>query len=239
MFWIVLWSIPAKAFVPVSKSPAPSKVALTPEDVDPMMAARSRAFIWFFGASGGAGIARSAFPGMFRNVVRIQQLGEGGDYWLPLYPRRVPRADLERIVLTDVEQCVRDYPVENNYMASRGFLTYDAFQRANDADGLAIRAVFDCFAQGANTATPEIAQTKLDRYRVDLNELRWDLLRSKLTGWAAIFTLLFLLGYADIEAYTNIYAGWFPDWPGGRLWLEGGLWDPDVGITHIPEYWVD
>jgi hypothetical protein len=34
------------------------------------------------------------------------------------------------------------------------------------------------------------------------------------------------------------YTGWFPDWPGGRAWLNGGLFDPDTGVTSIPKYWI-
>ena len=214
-------------------------------------AARGQAFIWIFGASGAAGIARSAFPNMVKNVQAIQDVKdkgptEGGPLLgiSPLcgYPRDLAVADVRKILENSksIEKMVKEFPLPNNYLViNYGFLTYEAYEAANpNANPLALRAVFDCFSQGTNIVDPAVAQTKLDRYRGDLDALKFDLLKSKVIGWAAIGLLLFLLGLADIEAYQKVYAGWFPDWPGGRLWLQGGLWDPNVGVTHIPDYWI-
>ena len=230
---------------------------LTPE----MMEARSNFFFWFFGASGAAGLARSAFPRMYQNVMEIQELAK----WTPTsssysssgssksdrtdlvglsplcgYPRDVSTTDVLKIVNNklSVIQIVSKYPVEGNFWAAKGYLTYDAFSRANaNVDPLAVRAVFDCFAQSTPLSNPDIAQSKLDSYRESLEAFKRDLLYSKVTGWASIITLLGLLGLADIEAFNFANVGWFPDWPGGQLWQEGGLFDPEVGLSSIPKYW--
>jgi len=215
--------------------------------------ARSTAFLFFFGASGAAGIARSAFPGMARNVAEIRRLGDAADGAPPGaptvglnllvtgYPRDVAVSEVDKVVRnpSSVADIVTRFPVEGNYLSESGFLTYDAFKRANArADPLAVRAVFDCFAQGTNAVAADVAQRKLDSYKLDAYAVAADLLKAKLVGIASIAVLLFLLGYADVEAFKGLYDGWFPDWPGGRLWLEGGLWDPEIGVTHIPEYWI-
>lgn len=214
-----------------------------------MVVARSNFFIWFFGASGAAGIARSSFPRMFDNVMEIRRLKDaetkGGETvgLNPIcgYPRDLAKADLDLILKNslNVDQIVAKYPIVNNTWSQKGYLTYEAFKKANTkADPLAVRAVFDCFAQSTELSDPRIAQAKLDKYKADINNFTSDLLFSKLVGWAAIITLLGLLGLADIEAYGFAYEGWFPDWPGGRLWLEGGLFDPQTGPWTIPKYWI-
>src|SRR5687768_16031628 len=48
--------------------------AVPPELAETVQAARSEFFFWFFGASGGAGLARSAFPRMFQQVRYVQSL---------------------------------------------------------------------------------------------------------------------------------------------------------------------
>jgi hypothetical protein len=233
---------------------------LTPE----MMEARSNFFFWFFGASGAAGLARSAFPRMYQNVMEIQELAK----WTPTsssrssksggssstsshtdfvglsplcgYPRDVSTTDVLSIINNKLSaaQIVAKYPVEGNFWAAKGYLTYDAFSRANaNVDPLAVRAVFDCFAQSTPLSNPDIAQSKLDSYRESLETFKRDLLYSKVTGWASILTLLGLLGLADIEAFNFANVGWFPDWPGGKLWQEGGLFDPNIGLSSIPKYW--
>lgn len=218
--------------------------------------ARSNFFIWFFGASGAAGIARSAFPRMYSNIQEIQSykdialskvLSKNAEAKTvgisPLcgYPRDLAVDDLNKIVNNrlNIEKIVAKYPVENNLWAKKGYITYEAFKKANaDVDPLAVRAVFDCFSQSTEVSNPDIAQKKLDSYQDSLDNFKADLFYSKAVGWAAIAALLGLLGLADIEAYGFAYTGWFPDWPGGRLWLEGGLIDPKTGPWTIPKYWI-
>lgn len=245
---------------------------LSPEQV----AARTEFYIWIFGASGAAGVARSAFPRMYNNIREIQSyrditttttttttttrsataatvaaggrggVGGSGDTMVginPLcgYPRDLAVKDVQAILQNklSIDQMVAKYPVPNNLWAKKGYITYQAFRQANtNIDPLAVRAVFDCFSQSTEVSNPEIAQAKIEKYKESLDNFKKDLLYSKVVGWAAIVTLLGLLGLADIEAYTFAYAGWFPDWPGGRLWLQGGLWDPDTGLLAIPNYWV-
>ena len=88
-------------------------------------------FSWFFGASGGAGIARSAFPRMYNSVRTIQKLkgvgptaGGPGVGLNPLcgYPEDIPIADVEKIVNNklSIEQIVAKYPIEGNFLTERG-----------------------------------------------------------------------------------------------------------------------
>jgi len=239
-----------------TSSSSKTSLRLTGEELSvEQITARSNFFIWFFGASGAAGIARSAFPKMYKNTQNIRQLkdegptaatGNSGNEMIGIspicgYPRDLATKDVAKIVnnkLT-VEQMVKKFPVEGNFLAKKGYLTYEAYKQANKGcNPLAIRAVFDCFAQSTDVVNPDIATRKLGSYRESLNNFKGDLLYSKLVGWASIVTLLGLLGLADIEAYSFAYEGWFPDWPGGRLWLEGGLFDPATGPWQIPKYWI-
>jgi len=220
------------------------------------VAARTNFFIWAFGASGAAGVARSAFPRMYNNIREIQSYrnnpkrqddhADGETVGIsPLcgYPRDLEVKDIEAILQNplSIDQIVAKYPVDNNLWARKGYITYQAFKQANKrVDPLAVRAIFDCFSQSTEVSDPEIAQAKLDSYKESLETFKSELLYSKAVGWAAIVTLLGLLGLADVEAFSFAYTGWFPDWPGGRLWLEGGLFDPasSTGVWAIPQYWI-
>lgn len=254
------WMGISQAFCPPSVTPtstAASPSSTTSLNLDASLLgpetteARSNFVIWFFGASGAAGIARQSFPRMIDNIKEIQsyrsdEMAAGGPTVgiSPLcgYPRDLCVADLEKIVVKNplnIEKMVEKYPVENNLWAKKGYITYDAFRRANaKVDPLVVRAVFDCFSQSTEVSNPEIAQAKLDSYAESLETFKADLLYSKATGWAAIIVLLGLLGLADIESYGFAYTGWFPDWPGGRLWLQGGLINPEYGFWTIPKYWI-
>ena len=86
---------------------------------------------WFFGASGGAGIARSAFPRMYDSVRYIQNLKgvgptEGGETIgiNPLcgYPEDVAIADVEKIVNNQltIEEIVAKFPIEGDFLAEQG-----------------------------------------------------------------------------------------------------------------------
>ena len=145
------------------------------------------------------------------------------------YPQDIAVADIEKVVNNKllVEQIVEKYPVEGNFLASKGYLTFDAFERANaDANPAAVRAIFDTFAQSTDLTDPRIAQEKIDSYREDPTRLNGALLKSKLTGFSAIFALLFLLGLADFIAFGHAKDGWFYGWT-----LEDG-------IQNIPKYWI-
>ena len=230
--------------------------AVTELLTEDQIAARTAFYIWFFGASGAAGVARSAFPRMYKNIQEIQSYrtlpgitnGSNKDETdmvgiSPLcgYPRDLAIQDVQAIIQNQlsINEMVVKYPVEDNLWSTKGYITYPAFQQANaNVDPLAVRAVFDCFSQSTEVSNPDIAQTKLNRYQESLDYFKQDLVYSKVVGWAAIATLLGLLGLADIEAFNYAYEGWFPDWPGGKLWLQGGLWDPEIGILSIPKYWI-
>lgn len=134
--------------------------------------ARTQFFLWFFGASGGAGIARSSFPRMYQQVTYIQSLkgaqpSLGGETvgLSPLcgYPEDLCASDIQKIASNkmNVEQIVEKYPVEGNFLSRNGYLTFPAFEQANaDCNPLAIRAVFDTFAQSTDAVEPEKAQGK-------------------------------------------------------------------------------
>ena len=211
--------------------------------------ARKAFFIWFFGASGAAGIARSAFPRMYRSTMTIQSLkGVGptlggetiGISPLCFFPEDLAIKDVEQVVNNplSVAEIVERHPIEGNFLAKKGYLTFEAFNLANEgANPLAIRGIFDTFNQSTNVCEPEIAQAKLTSYREDPTLLRGALLKSKVVGFFAVFTLLFLLGFADIVAAGHAYHGWFPDWPGGKN-FPWSLFDPDGGLLSIPDYWI-
>jgi type IV secretory pathway VirB6-like protein len=85
---------------------------------------------------------------------------------------------------------------------------------------------------------PAKAQKLLDSYKENLDNVSSQLLKSKLTSYLAIFTLLFLLGFADYEAFF-VYGveGWCPEWPGLDN-LPGSLFDKETGLAAIPQYWL-
>ena len=174
-----------------------------------MDGARKEAFFWFFGASGGAGIARGAFPKMYQNTRFIQSLKgvlptEGGETvgLSPLcgYPQDVSKADLAKIVNNPktIEEIVDENPYPENFLAVKGYLIYDAFVDGNpDCNPLALRAIFDTFSQSTNVVEPTKAQQKIDSYKADPSgeTFKNELLLSKAKGYAAIATLLFLVGH--------------------------------------------
>jgi hypothetical protein len=210
---------------------------------------RTAFFIWFFGASGAAGIARSAFPRMYKQVAYVQSLkGEGptlgGDTLgiSPIcgYPEDLAVKDVEKILNNrlSIEKIVDKYPIEGNFLSKKGYVTFDAFQQANTGvNPLAIRAVFDTFAQSTNVCAPDIAQQKIDSYKEDMSRINGALLKSKAAGYLAIVVLLGLLGLGDIVAAGHAYHGWFPEWPGGQN-FPLCLFDSQTGPWHIPDYWI-
>jgi hypothetical protein len=216
----------ASAFVPTPKAlraaaaPTPflrrTMVAEAVSAIDPAAVdeARTAFFFWLFGASGGAGIARSAFPRMYNNVQEVNALKDVGPTKRgetidisPLcgYPRAIYKADVEQVLSKKitVEQIVEKYPIEGNFLSAGGYLTYQAFTLANkDANPLTLRVIFDSLNTSSDVCSPDIAQERLDAYRNDINALATNVLFAKLRGYIAIFGLLFLLALADYEAFV-------------------------------------
>eukprot|EP00587_Corethron_hystrix_P006842 CAMPEP_0113317608 /NCGR_PEP_ID=MMETSP0010_2-20120614/12443_1 /TAXON_ID=216773 ORGANISM="Corethron hystrix, Strain 308" /NCGR_SAMPLE_ID=MMETSP0010_2 /ASSEMBLY_ACC=CAM_ASM_000155 /LENGTH=278 /DNA_ID=CAMNT_0000174613 /DNA_START=34 /DNA_END=867 /DNA_ORIENTATION=- /assembly_acc=CAM_ASM_000155 len=214
--------------------------------------ARTEAYLWFFGGSGGVGIALAQFPKLNARRQKIQELsgvgptaggGMVGISPICLYPEDIRLADLEKILENSMTatEIVQEGPKTGSFFAERGYLTYDAFVACNPgANPLALRGVFDTFATSNNIVEPSIAQAQLDTFRSGVaakdngKAFANALLSSKVKGYAAISALLFLLGIVAVILAENVYVGWFPDWPGGKN-LPWGLLDP--GIASIPQYW--
>lgn len=227
-----------------------ARLFLNADELSPVIeGARNEAFLWFFGTSGGAGIALAQFPKMYQNSMAIRDMKDVGPTEngetlgiSPLcgYPQDLSKADVIKIVNNpkSVTQMVEENPYPDNFMAAKGYLIYPAFVDANpDCNPLALRAVFDTFSQSTNIVEPAVAHQMLDSYKADPSgeTFKNALLLSKLKGFAAIFTLLFLLGVAGTIVTADVAKGWFPDWPGLGNFPES-LWNP--GFWTIPEYWI-
>lgn len=219
-------------------------------DAEVVGEARAAFVLWFFGGSGGVGIALSAFPRMFSRFQQVRALGtvgpsSGGDTVglspLCLYPADVAVADVEQICNTNlsVEQIVDQYPVEGNFLSSSGYLTFAAFEQANaNANPLALRVVFDTFNAGSDVASPMDAQDALDVLKMDPKTVASKAFASKLRGYAAITALVFLMTLAVYQSlFVYFREGWFPEWPGLEN-LPGSLFDAETGLTAIPRYWL-
>jgi hypothetical protein len=216
-----------------------NQLRVIPVDIlDVVEESRTQFFGWFFGASGGAGIARSAFPRMYEQVQYIRSL-KGSEPSLggetiglnPLcgYPEDLSIKDLQKIVNNkmSIQQIVQKYPIENNFLSRTGYITFAAFEMANEgANPLAVRAIFDTFAQSTDACDPLIAQDKIDSYKKDISLIIGGLFKSKITGYVAIFTLLFLLGLADFIAFGHARDGWFH------------YWKLSDGLLRIPDFWI-
>lgn len=216
-----------------------SRLRVIPAEILPdIEASRTQFFVWFFGASGASGIARSAFPRMYEQVQYIRSL-KGSEPSLggetlglnPLcgYPEDLYVKDIEKIVSNkmNIQQIVQKYPIENNFLSRKGYITFKAFEMGNKgANPLAVRAIFDTFAQSTDACDPFIAQDKIDSYREDISLIKGGLFKSKITGYVAIFTLLFLLGLGDFVAFGHARDGWFH------------YWKLSDGIFNIPDYWM-
>lgn len=234
-----------------------SRFLVSPETATDPESARGLFYLWFFGGSGGGGIALSAFPKMYDRYQRkVRDLKtktdgaptrEGEPLGLPAtplvfgYPEQ-PRVDDVRAVLVKratVERMVADGPKENMW-AARGYLQFEAFSRSAGAgaDPVAVRAVFDAISGASFTVEPDVAQERLDRFRDGddgLEALKQQLVLGTLKGWSAIAATLFLLGIAGGVCVESLAQGWFPDWPGNDN-FPVGLVDP--GVWTIPQYWI-
>ncbi len=238
-----------QAFVSDGKVLTPNSIGVTPvqnsqlqvipaDILNDVESSRTQFFGWFFGASGGAGIARSAFPRMYEEFMYIRNLkgsqpSQGGETLRlnPLcgYPEDLSIKDLQKVVNNrmSIQQIVQKYPIENNFLSRKGYITFAAFEMANKAaNPLAVRAVFDTFAQSVDVCDPFIAQDKIDSYKEDISLISGALFKSKITGYVAIFSLLFLLGLADVVAFGHARDGWFH------------YWKLSDGILNIPDYWI-
>lgn len=234
-----------------------SSVNMHPDPSDPLFLsldemgqARREFFIWFFGSSGAAAIGRRSFPILYNSYQRVQTLSvenplpEGEKLSIsPLcfYPRDVTIEEIMQVIdnPNSVNKMVERNPVEGNFLAAKGYLTYDAFKADNKkANPYAIRVVMDTFATTTDVVNPDVAQEKLDTYKLDRTgaTVMNSLLVSKLKQYSAFFFLLFSLGLADVIAFVVATKGWFPDWP-GRINLPEGLWNP--GIWTIGNYLSD
>lgn len=198
--------------------------------------ARKLFFLWFFGASGGGGIAVGAFPNMYANFQGIRSLkGEGptlGGEKIGLsplcgYPEDLCLADVEKIFNNKMtaETMVKKGP-KDSFWAEKGYLRLEAFQAANkNCNPLAVRAAFDAMTTSVATVSPVVAQEKLDSFKADINAFKTSLFLSKMKGYSAIGFLLFLLGIAAATCAASFRYGWFPEWPGDNL-------------LSIPDYWI-
>ena len=213
--------------------------------------ARSYFYLWFFGGSGGAGVALRQFPAQFAKFKLLFDTANdeptlGGETIgispLCLYPRDIYKSDLDQVLNNklSVEKMVEIGP-KVNYLSERGYLCYASFVDANkDCNPLTVRAVFDAMSTGDNVE-PLVAQADLDEFANDTSSYRSvfknRLLKTKLTGYAGIAFLLFLLG--PIVGSTCLEAlayGWFPEWPGKDNLPWSLLVGP--GFWTIPEYWI-
>ena len=217
-----------------------STLTANPED------ARRLFYLWFFGGSGGGGIAVAAFPQMYSRFRTMRALKDEGPTLggeplglSPLcgYPRDLTLPDLEKVLsnTTPVQTMIEEGP-KDSFWAEMGYLRFEAFAAANEGcNPLTVRAVFDSLTTSTSTVEPDSAQELLERFRTDVSGFKATLLKSKATGWSAIGVLGFLLGLAGYVCAEALAKGWFPEWPGNAN-FPVGLVDP--GVWTIPEYWI-
>ncbi|KAL3787964.1 hypothetical protein HJC23_002889 [Cyclotella cryptica] len=231
-------------------TPIITSCRVLPESVEAggPVAAQSYFFLWFFGGSGGAGVALRQFPQQFEKFKSLRGMSgdgptAGGDTIgvspLCLYPRDLSKMDVEKVLSNklSVEDMIKRGP-KPNYLSEKGYLCYESFVEANSGcNPLTIRAVFDAMSTG-DIVAPDVAQMKLNSFvsdrSSDFSVFKSELLRTKLVGFSSIAFLLFLLG--PIVGSTCLEAlakGWFPEWPGNEN-LPWSLLSP----WTIPDYWV-
>jgi hypothetical protein len=146
-------------------------------------------------------------------------------------------SDVEKVLnqKIKVEQMVSRGPMDS-FWAQRGYLRYEAFVQANqNCNPLAVRAIFDALTTSTSTVEPDVAQELLDSFKGDVGAFKRELLKSKVKGYAAIGTLLILLGLAADVSGEALAGGWFPEWPGNDN-FPVGLVSP--GVWTIPDYWI-
>lgn len=234
----------------------PTELALTEVEIpDEAMFARGEFLFWFFGASGGGGIGLSTLPKQFKRYQEAQKLrgvgptNGGPTLGLPAalfgYPEDVCVADVQKIIQNplSVKDIVKKYPEPpgGDYLAvNAGYINIRAFKQANaNANPLAIQVVFDSFSQANDNVQPKVAQETLDLYKSgDLEALKSRLFVSKGATLAAASFLLFLLGLAGAVSFSDLYQGWFPDWPGGTNFPFSMFTEANGSPFNIPDYWI-
>mmetsp|Transcript_19319 Transcript_19319/g.40736 ORF Transcript_19319/g.40736 Transcript_19319/m.40736 type:complete len:272 (+) Transcript_19319:53-868(+) len=228
-----------------------TKLNVLPDSVASPDDARAYFYLWFFGGSGGVGVALRQFPQQFDKFQQLFAMsGEGptaggdtvGISPLCLYPRDISKADIDKVLgnKLSVEQMVEKGP-KPNYLSENGYLCFQSFAAANkDCNPLTVRAVFDAMSTGDNCA-PNVAQASLDAFASDTSSDRAAfknaLLKTKLAGFSSIAFLLFLLGpIVGSTCLESLSMGWFPDWPGNDNLPYSLLFGP--GAWTIPQYWT-
>ncbi|KAL7460005.1 hypothetical protein ACHAXS_000474, partial [Conticribra weissflogii] len=104
-------------------------------------AARGFFYIWFFGGSGGVGVALRQFPQQYANFRKLSAMSDDGPTLggptvgispLCLYPRDLSKADIDKVLSNKltVEQMVKKGP-KPNYLSEKGYLCYASFVDAN------------------------------------------------------------------------------------------------------------
>jgi len=230
-----------------SKSRSSTSLLNAIGDVD---TARTTFYIWFFGASGAAGIALSTLPRIYNSFKTVSSLKDAGPSLggetvgiSPLvgYPRDLFVKDVEQVLQTskNVEQIVTKFPQEANMWSMKyGYLTFKAFEQANAKNNpLAVRAVMDAMAKSPDVVQPEIAQERIETYLSDFEEFKSDLLTNKLISYSSFGVVLFLLGLAAVIIGSQAYQGFFPEWPGADG-FPFTIFDAEKGLSTIPNYWI-
>ena len=213
--------------------------------------ARKLFYLWFFGGSGGGGVALAAFPAMYDRFSDMRSLKDEGpssddDTYiglspLCLFPRDLKYQDVKKILdnKMSVETMVEKGP-KDSFWAERGYLRYPAFAAANpNCNPLTLRAIFDSMTTSTSTVEPDVAQELLDAYREDddpmFGKFKQTLLLTKAKGYFAIGVLLFLLGLVVQVSAGALADGWFPEWPGKDNFPMSII---DPGLLSIKDYWI-
>lgn len=239
---------PTRSAAPPRSVPPLTPLRVLPESIVSADNARAYFYLWFFGGSGGAGVALRQVPALYDKVQTLQAIAnaeptQGGETVglspLCFYPRDLSRADLAQVVgnKMSTEKMVAVGP-KPNYLSEKGYLCFQSFAAANaKCNPLTVRAVFDAMSTGDNVA-PDVAQAYLDSFKLDDGAaFKTALLKTKSVGYSSVAFLLFLLG--PIVGSTCLDAaslGWFPDWPG----IDNMPWSllAGPGVWTIPEYWT-
>lgn len=153
------------------------------------------------------------------------------------FPEDLKLADVQKIFNNkmSVERMVKIGP-KDSFWAEKGYLRFEAFEAANkNCNPLALRAIFDSLTTSTSTVEPDNAQELLDAYKTDIEVFKSSAISSKVQGYFAIGTLLFLLGIAASVSAQALAQGWFPEWPGNDN-FPVGLVDP--GLLSIKDYWI-
>lgn len=241
-------------------------LSLTDIDMAEAESFRKYFYLWFFGGSGGGGIALTAFPAMYSRFSSMRSLASstptlGGPTIqlspLCLYPQDISLKDFSQIINNKmtVEQMVQRGP-KDSFWAEKGYLRYEAFEAANpNCNPLALRAVFDALTTSTSIVEPDVAQKLLISFRGDAFSNTGvgskELFEADVGSGVELFkwTLLkskfsgygaigFLVFLLGLAAETSAEAFAKGWFPEwpGRENFPMGLVDP--GVWTIPDYWI-